>query len=456
MKINHNISAQLANVSLKKTSRRLGESLERLSTGYKINKAADDAAGLAISNTMRTQIRALDQASRNAADGDSVIQTAEGALNEIESILQRVRELTVQAASDTNTLEDRKAIQSEVDQLFDEIDRIAGSTEYNGKCLLDGSTSRTIMSNSLSVRAQYTSMEVASGTYEVTVNTLAAPAQTTLSGLAVNDIVMINGEEITFLDEDSFRAQLLHVCDAMNMDVEGNGGDFVLTTRAAGNGQVITTKINDQDAVEVRGIDAEISLGEGFWPEGELPVGTELPEGFSYASVGGKVTIKGNDGFEIQIDVLRAQAGDTATLRVENAGYMTLQIGANEHQTLDVDFMTISCDQLKLRDFDGNNLINVCTNAGATHALNVLDEALLKVTTARASLGAYVNRLDFTQESLDVSSLNLTESMSRIFDTDMAGEMTDYTQYNVLEQAATSMLAQANNRPQTIMSLLQS
>ena len=139
MRINHNISAQLTNVSLKKVDNKVSASLERLSTGYKINKAADDSAGMAISNKMRTQIRALDQASRNSADGDSIIQTAEGAMSEIENILQRIRELGVQAANGTLALKDRKAVQDEVDELMDEVDRIADTTQFNGKGLLDGS-----------------------------------------------------------------------------------------------------------------------------------------------------------------------------------------------------------------------------------------------------------------------------------------------------------------------------
>ena len=131
MRINHNISAQLANVSLKKSETNISLSLEKLSSGYKITKAADDSAGMAISNKMRTQIRALDQASRNAEDGNSMIQTADGALSEVHSILQRIRELGVQAANDTYTIDDRNSAQQEIDQLMDEIDRIAKTTEFN-------------------------------------------------------------------------------------------------------------------------------------------------------------------------------------------------------------------------------------------------------------------------------------------------------------------------------------
>ncbi|MDO4166540.1 MAG: flagellin [Eubacteriales bacterium] len=445
MRINHNISAQLANVSLKKADNRLTSSLHKLSTGYKINKAADDSAGMAISNKMRTQIRALDQASRNAADGDSVIQTAEGSLAEIASILQRIRELGVEAANDTYTLEDREAIQEEVDQMLSEIDRISSTTEFNGKGLLDGSSARTIMSNSLAVRPLSTSLEVTRGTYNLTVDTIAEPATLTydFSGLST---VIINGNEFALsANEEDATAEIIAACDAMNIDAQGDLANLTLTTRATGSAQQIA--INDEQPEY--GKDATITLGDG-------EPGFDPVDKFSYIAVGGKVTIVGSDGFEMQLDVLKAQAGSEATVRVENAGYMELQIGANEHQTLNVDFAEVNCVCLGLRDSDGVDLINACSQHGATSMLDVLDDAILAVSAARSALGAYQNRLDATQNSLDISSENLTDAMSRIMDTDMASEMTNYTQLSVISQAATAMLSQANNRPQQIMSLLQS
>lgn len=173
MRINHNISAQMANVNLKRTDSRLSSSLERLSSGYKINKAADDSAGMAITNKMRAQIRALDQASRNSQDGQSIIETAEGAMGEIETILQRVRELAVQTANDTYALEDREAVQKEVDELLDEVDRIATTTEFNGTALLDGSAARTFGSSNIDIKPVYTSMSVEKGDYKLTVDQVA-------------------------------------------------------------------------------------------------------------------------------------------------------------------------------------------------------------------------------------------------------------------------------------------
>lgn len=446
MRINHNISAQLANVSLKKSDNRLTAALERLSTGYKINKAADDSAGLAISNKMRTQIRALDQAGRNAADGDSVIQTAEGGLIEITSILQRVRELAVEAANDTYTLDDREAAQKEIDQMLSEIDRISTTTEFNGKSLLDGSSSRTIMSNSLAVNPLSASMEVTRGTYEVTVDALPEKAELTYSFAGMEN-VYINGNEV-FLptDEKEAISTIIEACDAMNIDVSGTSlGALKLTTKATGLAQRI--QINDE--TPVYGKDAMITLGggnPGFTPANE----------YNYFATGGFIKIVGNDGFEMQVDVLKAKAGESSTIRVEDAGYMELQIGANEHQTLNVDFAGIDCLTLGLRDSEGTNLVNACSQHGATTMIAILDDAIVTVSSARSALGAYQNRLESTQNSLDVSSENLTDAMSRIMDTDMAEAMTEYTQLSVLTQAATSMLTQANNRPQEIMNLLQS
>ena len=445
MRINHNISAQLANVSLKKTDNRLTASLERLSTGYKINKAADDSAGLAISNKMRTQIRALDQAGRNAADGDSVIQTAEGALIELTSILQRVRELSVEAANDTYTLNDREAIQKEVDQMLSEIDRISTTTEFNGKGLLDGSSAHTVMSNSLAVSPLSASIEVLRGTYEITVDMIAEPAELVYDFTGVES-VYINGNEIYLPDDpDEAKAILVKACDSMNIDATGELAALKMTTKATGSAQRIV--IDDQ--TPVYGKDAAITLGAG--DPGFNPV-----DEYSYIATGGLVKIVGNDGFEIQVDVLEATAGASATLRVEDAGYMELQIGANEHQTLNVDFAEVNCVCLGLRDSQGNNLVNACSAHGATTMITVLDDAIDIVSAARSALGAYQNRLESTQSSLDVSGENLTDAMARIMDTDMAEGMTEYTQLSVLSQAATSMLTQANNRPQQIMSLLQS
>ena len=442
MRINHNISAQMANVNLKKTDTRLSSSLERLSSGYKINKAADDSAGMAITNKMRAQIRALDQASRNSEDGQSIIETAEGAMGEIENILQRVRELAVQTSNDTYALEDREAVQKEVDELLDEVDRIATTTEFNGTALLDGSAARTFASSNIDIKPIYTSMSVEKGDYKLTVDQVAEPAELTVPLPSVPSSITLNKTIIEFpasMNDDAVAERLQAACDAMNIDMERNGGSVTFKTRSTGSLEQITYSDGTGEKV-ARGKEAQITLHDGFESTA------------TYSGDGNLVTIRDNEGFEMQIET--NVVGQTE-LRVFDAGYMTVQIGANESQTLNMNFPEVSCLNLGLRSSDGNDKINLCTQYSSELALDSMDRAIKKVSGARSTLGSYQNRLETTTSSLDLSSQNITEAMSRIGDTDMADEMTKYTQNEVLSQAATSMLAQANNRPQQIMSLLQ-
>lgn len=442
MRINHNISAQMANVNLKKTDTRLSSSLERLSSGYKINKAADDSAGMAITNKMRAQIRALDQASRNSEDGQSIIETAEGAMGEIENILQRVRELAVQTSNDTYALEDREAVQKEVDELLDEVDRITTTTEFNGTALLDGSAARTFASSNIDIKPIYTSMSVEKGDYKLTVDQVAEPAELTVPLPSVPSSITLNKTIIEFpasMNDDAVAERLQAACDAMNIDMERNGGSVTFKTRSTGSLEQITYSDGTGEKV-ARGKEAEITLQDGFESTA------------TYSGDGNLVTIRDNEGFEMQIET---NAVGQTELRVFDAGYMTVQIGANESQTLNMNFPEVSCLNLGLRSSDGNDKINLCTQYSSELALDSMDRAIKKVSGARSTLGSYQNRLETTTSSLDLSSQNITEAMSRIGDTDMADEMTKYTQNEVLSQAATSMLAQANNRPQQIMSLLQ-
>lgn len=463
MKINHNISAQLANVNLKKNNDRLSLSMQKLSSGYKITKAADDSAGLAISNKMRTQIRALDRSAQNAEDGVSIIESADGALAEIHSVLQRVRELCVQNSNDTYTLEDRETAQKEIDQLMDEIDRISSTTEFNGRSLFDGSASRTIASSVDGVKALSVSMEATAGTYtisEATSGTCGSVANV-LKGItfpaASDTSISINGESIAISKGDSKQDVEKNIVSACsNMNLSYNSTTETITSNIAGYDYYVQVRFANGDESKLddgRGTDAVVKLKTvaagtvGFTSNAKTSV------------VGNEINIIDNDGFEINIE-LPSNNGTATTykdidLDVYDAGFMTIQIGANEHQTLDMDLPTVSCDVLGLRDQDGKDLLNVCTNYGASTGIALADSAIRQISSARAKLGAYQNRLETTVSSLNVFEENMTESMSRIIDTDMASEMTEYTQLSVLQQASTSMLSQANNKPQTIMSLLQ-
>ena len=429
MKINHNISAQLANVNLKKNDNRLSLSMQKLSSGYKITKAADDSAGLAISNKMRTQIRALDRSAQNAEDGVSILESADGALSEIHSVLQRVRELCVQNANDTYTLEDRETAQKEVDQLMDEIDRISSTTEFNGRSLFDGSASRTMSSSVDGVKAVSVSMEATAGTYSFTVVSNATAAS--VSGIwnkittpATKDTSFsINGETINITKDEpkeQIEKDIIEACQKMNLSYSTSGR---ITSNAAGDDYYVEISYEDGTKQKNVGTNAEVTLGQAAAGQ------TGFTDSARYTAKGNLLNIIDEDGVEMTVEL---PSGDkalpnnkTVRMKVYDAGYMTIQIGANEHQTLDMDFPTVSCDALKLRDQNGKDLLNVCTNYGASNGIALADTAIRQISTARAKLGAYQNRLETTVSSLNVFGENMTESMSRIIDTDMASEMTE-------------------------------
>lgn len=457
MRINHNITAQLANTNLKRADRSMTSALQSLSSGYKINKAADDSVGLAISNKMRTQIRSLEQASRNADDGQSIIKTADGSLAEIQSVVQRMRELSVQAANDTNVLEDRASMQKELDSLMDEIDRIASTTEFNGKGLLDGSSSRAVTSTSYMFDVISVSDSVKAADYSIALTAKATPAEATVSySIPTSGIstFSINGETITVEStdtDDDVRQKVLDVCNLMEINVSAGdlANSFKLTTNATGSIQSISYRsVGDDETSVVKGSDVKVTLSDN---------GADLlTSSIAYHGNGETVTISDNSGFEMKVRIdVSGNVGDTSALHVYDGGSMQIQIGANEHQDIRIDFPELSCNSLGFREVDGDNIANVCSQNGAQNAITIFGDALSQISEYRSRLGAFENRLETTAASLDVSGENMTDAMSRIMDTDMATAMTEYTKDSVLSQAATSILAQANNRPQQIMSLLQ-
>ncbi|MBP5184736.1 MAG: flagellar biosynthesis protein FlgL [Lachnospiraceae bacterium] len=501
MRINHNMSAIKANTNIARSDSTLSRSLERLSSGYKINRAADNAAGLAISQKMHTQIRGLDQASTNASDGISVIQTAEGALNEVENILQRMRELSVQAANDTNTTNDRAAIQAEIDQLREEIDRIAGSTEFNTKKLLDGSADNRSYSDNNNVTLISVSDSVEIKEYALNVLQDARQAVLVGSGVDTGDVteeeagtLIVNGLRIPVSEGQTIEQvyeNIRNACDTINVSAffsDGNidtantdnqyagytaqdpssGGSLTFVTKEYGSeaklkvyceNENLRSKLGiGEDGATAQGVDVKATLGDGFRPSATAD------------GNGCVVTVTDTSGFKMQFKVKPGsastqfqdanldgtEAGEPTGTEFEvgvtvlPAGPLDLQIGANEDQVMEVRIPRVNCETLEIQD------LNVCTSEGAQNAISIADKAIEQVSAIRAKLGAYQNRLDHAVANLDTSEENLTDAMSRITDTDMAEEMTNYTQYNVLVQAGVSMLTQANQRPQTILSLLQS
>lgn len=505
MRINTNIAALRASNSLNKSNNSLTKSLERLSSGYRINRAADDAAGLAISQKMRTQIAGLDQADRNSSDGISLIQTAEGALVEVQSMAQRIRELSVQAANGTNTDEDRASIQAEIDELTDEIQRISETTEFNTLSLLDGSCDRKSFSNEPAVSLLSTSSSVAVGSYTLTVTQDARQAVlygATIGSLATNavtadqaGVININGIDVKIEEGDTIDevySKLREGCEKVNVNVFStndaapdmtNGtadtafyvpselsatSKLVFVSKEYGSDEEISINCSNTKLANLLGFGTGEVTASGYDVEAKLEYGSESYNKTATVSTkGNTITVTDQNNFEMVMEAERlgstfkdanvngVDASNTpttinknVTVTVLSAGSLKLQVGANEGQTVEIAIQKIDPKTL------GIDNLNVNTSEGAQKAITLCDTAIAKISEVRSKLGAYQNRLEHTVNNLGVASENMTEALSRIQDTDMASEMATYTQNNVLVQAGTSMLAQANQLPQQILSLL--
>lgn len=409
MIINNNLNAMNAHRNMSFNTTQTGKAMEKLSSGLRINRAGDDAAGLAISEKMRGQIRGLDQASRNAQDGISMIQTAEGALNETHSILQRMRELAVQAGNDTNTTTDRGEIQKEINSLTSEINRVGNTTEFNNQKLLNA-----------------TSGEVVPGTAAIGGNpatTLtAADTQTmTITGASGGDV--------------EFNGTYTGTADA-TLTVRYNATDTKFEYSTDG------TNFSDVTSTPVNGITIDTS--------GVVTTG---------ATANGTVTV-----------ALTAAVAPT-TPATAASSELKLQIGANENQTMTVSFTDMRAAALGITGtgagFSGaanvtdgtnnssvENALDVSTAENAGNAVTVLQDAIEKVSAERSKLGASQNRLEHTINNLSTSGENLQAAESRIRDVDMAKEMMNFTKNNILNQASQAMLSQANQQPQAVLQLL--
>lgn len=480
MKINRNMSAVVANRQLLRTENKLSLSMGRLSSGYKINKAGDNPAGMAISSKMKAQIDGLNQAEANSDDGQSVLRIADGALNEVSNMLQRIRELSVQAANGTNSYSDRQSIQDEIDQLTQEVDRISTDTEYNKKTLLDGSANtRVYVSGTHQDKTKFArsatridfSEEVLPGDYTVEVKTPAKQAeyQLDLSGL-INDpnfgggTVSINGVGIEYekgMSADDVYKQLMSVADEIGCKIEkdpNNAGVYNITADNKGSKETLTILMSDEMAHKT-GLDQQGAVQNADDKSYKLVAsGTdaeiELKDGFGSTVItnveGNRVKITDKGGFSMDFllsdDV---QNGDTLTFDVTDVGAMTIQIGANQYQNMDVHIPEVSSESLYL------DTVNVAVNGGADKAISTMDAAIAKLSAVRSGIGAYTNRLEYASSSLAETQEDMTTAYSGLMDTDMASEMTEYTQQNILEQAAVSVLSQANDIPQQVLSLLQ-
>jgi flagellin-like hook-associated protein FlgL len=406
LRINNNIAAMNAYRNLSATDSQMSKSLEKLSSGFRINRAADDAAGLSISEGMRAQIGGLTVAGRNAQDGISLVQTAEGALQEVHSLLQRVRDLAVQSANTgTTTQAARDAAAAEVTQSLAEIDRISNATEFNGKKILDGSTTSYTFQVGAGAGAE-NQTTVSISAMNSSGLTLTGTAATKLSAdLAGTSVEATGGKTIALTYNDGGPSSTDHTT---TVAVAAN-------TRNGSTGDYDMANASDRTAL-VNAINTGLQNGTGGKVRAELVVG-------------GTVATP-----TYKIKYTTAGTGTTATLNLTTDGITAIAAGAAA----------------------GSAAGSIATDiaAGLTSSITAIDTAIAKVSDQRANLGAYQNRFEHTIANLSVTVENLSASESRIRDTDMASEMVKFTRSQILTQAGTAMLAQANQSSQSVLTLL--
>ncbi len=544
MRINYNISSIIARNALNNNDTRLSESIKRLSTGFKINSAADDAAGLAVSRKMNAQLKSLEQANQNSNDGVSVVNTADGAMAEMHDILQRMNELSVQAANGTNSDSDREQIQLEIDELVEELDRIAETTEFNAQNLLDGTFAYKGYTNSENIKVMSYEDGVASGVY------------------AIEQISYTYSESLTVFVDDDKEAKTTKEYEVHNLD--GIVGALVteadLIAYGANDGQYkafpegAKAKVEEDRLIITAENDFEVKLtlngrepidtadtvttNSNYTAPKEVITktykGIEITDGggntytineLNYNDIDGYYTGKdelkytnlkndlssflikehsdvaledikitnftydeGANEFTVTVDAdgttathtlsISQGAGTNKTLNdslystttskeitytignggnindcikldLTGMGPMRLQVGANEGQVIAVEI-----PQLKAANFGLDNL-DISTKETATAAIDKIGKAINQLSAVRSKIGAYTNRLEHTIANLNTTEENMTAAYSRVMDVDMAKEMTEYTTVQVLVQSSTSMLSQANERPQQVLQLLQ-
>ena len=447
MVVQHNMQAANANRMLNVTTSAQSKSTEKLSSGYKINRAADDAAGLTISEKMRKQIKGLDRASTNAQDGVSAVQTAEGALTEVHSMLQRMNELATQSANGTNSNTDRKAIQDEIDQLTTEIDRVSETTKFNETYLLKGDGA----DKAHNVNAHDAGLD------GVTLTDKGDEVEVTLKTLNAGDKVSIAGKNYTIgATKDEAKELYKNAKVGEKVTVGGTTYEIAAATNAD-KGQISITDL-----------------------DGKIDKGTTVEYGNKKVHVVDETTgIDDNDSsiitaakaYELETaEIVKASSIGTDTAAKTTAGAtpdkFTLTKGKvnyndalsfNLHVGADADMtnkITVNIDSMNSAGL-GVKGIKADTEQDATYAIDAIADAISTVSSQRSALGAVQNRLEHTINNLDNVVENTTSAESRIRDTDMAEEMVNYSKNNILAQAGQSMLAQANQSNQGVLSLLQ-
>lgn len=573
MRINYNVSSIIARNALNNNERRVSVSTQKLSSGYKINSAADDAAGMAIARKMNAQIKSIQRANRNSNDGLSVVNTADGAMAEMHDILQRMNELSIQAANGTNANSDREQIQKEIDQLVNELDRIADTTQFNAQNLLDGSFAYKGYTNTENVKIMSYTEGVSTGTYvigqikynhyedKVTKYTHEEREIKDLDGKVIDIEYKREDGEITH--DDHYEASsaddvqnALVTSTSLNQYAGINGVTaFPDGSKVILDGENIIVKaendfelkftINDKDALDGAGAtttstskwittncyknitvtttstisNKRFNISELHIPDDGSPAYTNFKDdngrglredfaelfkelhpdcdieinGVTCDAATGKfkvdytyknikdstITDKKSLEFELyqekneygkEMDTKKtmenylysttetkvteytvggSDPSDCITMDLTGMGPMIVQVGANAGQHMEIEIPALNTINLGVKDLD------ITTEDSATAAIDTVGDAINMLSSVRSKIGAYANRLEHTITNLDTTEENMTASYSRIMDVDMATEMTEYSTVQVLAQASTSMLAQANERPQQVLQLLQ-
>ncbi|WP_313527273.1 flagellin N-terminal helical domain-containing protein [Anaerotignum sp.] len=501
MRIQHNIAALNSHRQLGANNGAVGKNLEKLSSGYRINRAGDDAAGLAISEKMRAQIKGLETATKNANDGISLVQTAEGALTEVHSMLNRMVELATQSANGTYDNEtDRANLQKEIQSLKDEVDRISEGTNFNGINLLDGSLGTGTTGAKISVAAGTGAGKLAnavdfsvSGLEAGKTITIAAAAKGTASSISAdasgNITLTLDGDAAKTYTQDDINNLIKNAtlpASASGLKIEISG-DISLQADGAGTIAAATTIADAKQATATGGGVTVTSNKAGIdtrtltfaaagtigatvnAANGNVALNLDASKAYSASEINAMLADSGADmtvsfdgtltgtalsgkGGGTDTDGVYALGADgTAGAGLSSGGGLKLQIGdtAEKFNQLSVKVGSMSSTAL------GIGAIDISTQTGAEASVQLIKDAINQVSSTRGDLGAIQNRLEHTINNLSVTTENMTAAESRIRDVDMAKEMMDFTKNNILTQASQAMLAQANQLPQGVLQLLQ-
>ena len=441
MVVQHNITAMNANRMLGVTSGLQAKSTEKLSSGYKINRAADDAAGLSISEKMRKQIRGLSQASDNAEDGISCVQTAEGALTEVHSMLQRMNELAVKAGNGTMSEDDRQNVQDEIDQLVDEIDRVSETTKFNETYLLKGDSVANGNTKAfaagdvigkvdgVTVKAKGTTAATLQDNANIAIGTVELKSSNAAVTISNSDKATCKAKEVVKFVSDGTNATVTLKNGTEVTDTVANIKTNYEISADDGNGNDVAASATISNALKADTTNADIN-GTYTGSLADLSVGDTVNVKLSVGAAG-----------------VSALSSDTKALM------LSFQVGAD---TTDENKITVSMDSMSAKSIGVDGIqVTGSDSTNADKAVNTIGRAIKQVSKQRSALGAVQNRLEHTISNLDNVVENTTSAESRIRDTDMAEEMVSYSKNNILMQAGQSMLAQANRQNQGVLSLLQ-